>query len=530
MAIVAEPRLLRLPQRELPPDPAPPRVPVVLLRPATAPSSGHARTRVAEDSSSSFSSSPEDSSEDEEPSWQVRDSWQQSQQHHNQQEQQQSTTLGPSSPPKRSPARPSSAERSSAPRPARWEAAPFASPDWSVTVPIAHNANLTHAPVALPDDVVQAAYARFDVPGMLGRAGRCYLQVVDLGPEDMPPGPVHVAAWADDGDDDGADSASLSASAARLSSSTGRDGEQGGARAGGAASAELDRMGGRLHTMKQQMAQLEAEADAMEAELEGTSIEADAAEALHAAQVLQGGALVLRSVASRVNRTEQLQEAQLALLQRVDEALQPPLPQGGITPGAMRAAMAETAAPQPPPDAPPPPPGGARHAATQASPTADGGPSARGGRGRGTGGAGGGGARGGARGTAGRSSAAFGRGNVGGGDARGRRSTSRGRDGSRRTAVARQSGAAGSTPRASGAPASDGARRPAGAGAAETARQAPQMAPAQKLLRASADRQRDRHLGRRVAAAQELFDGLLATRPPDEQRSLAFVRTRDGTV
>ena len=40
-------------------------------------------------------------------------------------------------------------------------------------------------PHALPEDVLQAARAQYDVPGMLGRTERCYLQVVDLMPEDM---------------------------------------------------------------------------------------------------------------------------------------------------------------------------------------------------------------------------------------------------------------------------------------------------------------------------------------------------------
>ena len=53
-----------------------------------------------------------------------------------------------------------------------------AAPDRTLWVPVnAHPIGDYPAPQALPDDVLQAAQARFDVPGMLGRTGRCYLQV-----------------------------------------------------------------------------------------------------------------------------------------------------------------------------------------------------------------------------------------------------------------------------------------------------------------------------------------------------------------
>ena len=66
---------------------------------------------------------------------------------------------------------------------------------------------------------------------------------------------------------------------------------------------------------------------------------AEAAEELEATARLQAGADVLRTVEARAGRALRAQEEQRALLETMSEALQPPLAQGGITSGAMRAAL-----------------------------------------------------------------------------------------------------------------------------------------------------------------------------------------------
>ena len=157
--------------------------------------------------------------------------------------------------------------------------------------------------------VVEAPHACFSLPGMLGTAGRQYIQVVDLSPEHLPPVETDecaspAAAWkgADTvggpADDDLADSSGGQPRPSNLSGAwdgRGADADEVVAAAMREAEATLQ-----LSSLQEAMARLERQADALEVEIGGVGLATEAVQHAMAARQLGGRAGLLGKLGTQV--------------------------------------------------------------------------------------------------------------------------------------------------------------------------------------------------------------------------------------
>lgn len=404
------------------------------------------------------------------------------------------------------------------------------------------------APVAA-GSVVAAPYAQFEVPGMLGSGStRQYIQVVDLRPEHMPP--VDVESWAAqeraraeaeaEGAGTGQEVDSRAEAAVRpshpLGAWSGRSPDE------AVRNVYEEEAGRSLSALQEMMARLERQTDALEIELTGVSTAAEAIEHGQVARELGARAGLLTHLERHVeaaigegrrdlHAVERMQTASAAI---ATTAAAP------LSPRAAPASQSSVRSPQ-------------RMVASPRMPPAT---AAQGG-GRGTGGRGTGGRGTGGRGTVGRGTAARGTGGRSTGstprpsEAAATAPPSATASSTLRSVVApappapasaagvpvvprgrgvgsRGSSARGSSVRGGGGRAASSAVRPPPQRAlpprlapsdSAAPRRVPAVSASQQLLRASAERQKQKHLNTRLARAEATLQKLLS--PRKEQGELA---------